>query len=160
MAQLYKACEVGRIVVNKCLDFGYDINAQKLQKLLVLMQVDCIRRSNKPLFPEDIRVWSCGVAIKEVDDDFKFVSFKDKQQEYITLLDQEEESVDFILLEYGMLNSFQLNDLYVNQKVMSLGVVNAEGSVPHISAGILMGVFGKLNNLKYYYDTNLLKGLR
>lgn len=38
-----KAAEVGKIVINKCLDAGFFIETQKLQKLLVLMQVECIK---------------------------------------------------------------------------------------------------------------------
>ncbi len=140
-----KAAEVGKIVINKCLDLGYEINTQKLQKLLVLMQVECIKRSGKALFNEDVRVWDCGVAIKEVDDEFKFdeKAFKEKQKEYINLLDKENESVNHILSEFGKLNSFELNSLYTVQKVIGLGVVNVGGQVPHISSGILVGVFSE-----------------
>ena len=63
-----KAAEVGKIVVNKCIDLNLPIDVQKLQKLLVLMQVECIKLSSEPLFREDIVIWNCGVAIKEVDE--------------------------------------------------------------------------------------------
>ena len=81
-----KAAEVGKIVINKCIDRKLFINTQKLQKLLVLMQVECIKRSNKVLFKEDIVVWNCGVAIKEVDIEFasEAIGFSSKQQEYIS----------------------------------------------------------------------------
>ncbi len=141
-----KASEVGKIVINKCIDLNLPIDVQKLQKLLVLMQVECIQRSGKQLFKEDIRVWDCGVAIKEVDEDFRFnkTAFKEKNQEYINLLDVEEACVDYILREYGEKNAFELNALYVNQNVLKLGVIKQGDTVPHISFGVLIGVFGSV----------------
>lgn len=138
-----KAAEVGKIVINKCVDAGLFIDAQKLQKLLVLMQVDCIRKSGKPLFKEDIRIWDCGVAIKEVDDEFRGIggSFTVKQVEYINLLEQEEKSVNTILEHFGTMDAIDLNLLPINQKVISLAVKVTETSTPHVSYQILMGAF-------------------
>lgn len=140
-----KAAEVGKIVVNKCLAATppIPINTQKLQKLLVLMQVDCIRRSSKPLFKEDIRIWGCGVAIKEVDDEFYSYAegFKHPLEEFITLLEAEEASANYILEQYGSMDTFDLNELPDIQRVMDLGVKQENTSVPHVSYQILMGAF-------------------
>ena len=138
-----KAAEVGKIVINKCIDLDLFIDAQKLQKLLVLMQVDCIRKSKKPLFKEDIRIWDCGVAIKEVDEEFRGLggSFANKQEEYIILLEQEEKSVNKILEQFGNLDAIELNLLPVNQKVISLAVKATASSTPHVSYQILLGAF-------------------
>lgn len=138
-----KAAEVGKIVVNKCLDQSIPINTQKLQKLLVLMQVECIRRAKKPLFKEDIRIWNCGVAIKEVDDEFSIYAegFFEKQEEFITLLEAEESSVDYILRKYANSDVFELNQLPDNEKVQNLGVVCGHTETPHVSYQILMGAF-------------------
>lgn len=142
-----KAAEVGKIVVNKCLDAGIYVNTQKLQKLLVLMQVECIKRSGKPLFKEDIRVWDCGVAIKEVDDLFSEYGggFNKKQNEFIILLESEDESVNHIIKEYGNMDAFELNSLSCIQKVIQLGVIPDNATVPHIDSQILTGAF-------YYND--------
>ena len=138
-----KAAEVGKIVINKCLDAEIKINTQKLQKLLVLMQVDCIRRSGKPLFKEDIRKWDCGVAIKEVDEEFSNYGqgFYCKFEEFITLLDAEEKSVNYVIEQYGSKDAFELNLLPDNQKVLQLGVKTDGGTVPHVSYQILIGAF-------------------
>ena len=138
-----KAGEVAKIVVNKCIDRDFAVNTQKLQKLLVLMQVDCIRRSGKPLFKEDIRIWDCGVAIKEVDDEFSDYAegFSEKQEEFITLLEAEAASVDYILNSYGKLDAFELSQQPDNKKVEALGVVSENTKTPHISYQILMGAF-------------------
>lgn len=142
-----KAAEVGKIVVNKCLDKGIFINTQKLQKLLVLMQVECIKRSGNPLFKEDVRIWDCGVAIKEVDDAFNEYGegFFEKQDGFIILLETEEESVNYIIEEYGNMDAFELNSLPCVQKVIQLGVVTDKSTVPHIDSQILTGAF-------YYND--------
>ena len=138
-----KAAEVGKIVINKCIDNGLFIDPQKLQKLLVLMQVECIKRSRKPLFKEDICIWSCGVAIKEVDEEFRGIGgkFVEKQIEYINLLEQEEKSVNYIIEQYGTKDAIELNMMPVVQKVISLAVQPLDSNTPHVSYQILMGAF-------------------
>lgn len=140
-----KAAEVGKIVINKCLDKNIFINTQKLQKLLVLMQVECIRTSGKPLFKEDIREWKCGVAIKEVDEEFSNYGqvITCKQEEFISLLDAEEKSVNYVIDNYGDKDAFELNELPDNQKVIQLGVKVEGATVPHVSYQILIGAFSK-----------------
>lgn len=115
-----KASEVGKIVVNKCLDRSIFINTLKLEKLLILMQIECIKRSKKPLFTEEIVIWKCGVVIKEVDSDFRSyaISFYERQEEYICLLVAEEESVEYVLREYGHMDSFELNKLNVIKELI------------------------------------------
>lgn len=131
-----KACEVGKIVVNKCLSKGIFINTQKLQKLLSLMQIECVKRANKILFKEDIVVWDCGVAIKEVDTEFcsEAIEFKEEQVEYITLLDKEEESVDFIICNYGNLSAFEINELPEIQGLIKIGTPSKVSGIVHIKS--------------------------
>lgn len=138
-----KATEVGKIVINKCINEGLFIDAQKLQKLLVLMQVECIKKSKKPLFKEDIRIWDCGVAIKEVDEECRGIggAFTEKQIEYINLLEQEEKSVNKILELYGTMDAIELNLLPTNQRVISLAIKTNDSYTPHVSYQILMGAF-------------------
>lgn len=141
-----KAAEVGKIVINKCIDANICIDTQKLQKLLVLMQVECIKRSGRPLFKEDIRKWDCGVAIKEVDEEFRGIGgdFTEKQQEYIVLLEQEEKSVNYILQQFGDKGAIELNELPTNQKVLAMCETFEGFTVPHVHFGKLIGAFGKL----------------
>ncbi len=140
-----KASEIGKIIVNKCLQLNLDINTQKLQKLLVLIQVECIKQSGFPFFAEDIRVWDCGVAIKEVDEDFRQngTRFCSELDENITLLDSEEEYIDTILNKFGNLTASELNDLSTNQRVIKLGQINEGDTVPHISAVRLVEEFAQ-----------------
>lgn len=129
-----KAAEVGKIVVNRCLSRGLSIDVQKLQKLLVLMQVECIKRSGKPLFTEDIRIWDCGVAIKEVDEEFRNTGFAfiNHQVEYINLLEYEDKSVDSILEMYGNESALALSALPTNQKICRLALSTNDSSTPHV----------------------------
>lgn len=131
-----KACEVGKVVVNKCLSKRIFINTQKLQKLLTLMQIECVKRANKVLFKEDIVVWDCGVAIKEVDVEFRSeaIEFKEEQVEYITLLDKEEESVDFVISNYGNLSAFEANELPEIQELIKIGVPSNISGIIHIKS--------------------------
>ena len=139
-----KASEVGKIVVNKCLDKQLFINTQKLQKLLVLMQVECIIKSGFPLFLEDIREWDCGVAIKEVDEDFRPQGrvFKEKLSINIVLLNTEEEYIDNIIDKYGSLSAEEINELSIVQEVLSLGEKKDGEQVNHITAEKLKNKFG------------------
>ena len=71
-----KAREVSKVIINKCLSRGFSLTAPKLQKLLVVMQGKCLSEHDKELFKEEVLAWSCGVAVKEVNSDFKNYDFK------------------------------------------------------------------------------------
>lgn len=115
------AGEIGKIVVNKCLERNIFINTQKLQKLLVLMQIEHMQRVKMALFPQDILVWDCGVVIEEVDQGFiqYAIEFKEKQIEYITLLEEQEKTVEHVLNIYGDMDAFDINELSAIQSLVS-----------------------------------------
>ena len=115
------AGEIGKIVVNKCLERNIFINTQKLQKLLVLMQIEHMQRVKTALFPQDILVWDCGVVIEEVDQGFiqYAIEFKEKQIEYITLLQEQEKTVEHVLNIYGDMDAFDINELSAIQSLVS-----------------------------------------
>ncbi len=140
-----KAAEVGKIVVNKCIDLNLPIDVQKLQKLLVLMQVECIKLSSEPLFREDIVIWNCGVAIKEVDEEFRNIGtpFENHQIEYISLLDREKKCVDYVIKMYGDKSAIDLSKLPILQKVCTLGEKLGDSHVPRVNLYKLMGVFAQ-----------------
>ena len=60
------AGEIGKIVVNKCLERSIFINTQKLQKLLVLMQIEHLERVKKELFSEKITSFNDNSGVIEV----------------------------------------------------------------------------------------------
>lgn len=105
-----KACELGKVVVNRCRQKEYRIDTAKLQKLLVLMQGVFLSRYNETLFPENVIMWPCGVAIKEVDTQFRSFSmgFNEDLPSFIAVLEKENEVIDYVIEKYGMLDVFEL----------------------------------------------------
>ena len=63
------------------------------------MQIEHIKRVKTALFPQDILVWDCGVVIEEVDQGFiqYAIEFTEKQTEYISLLQEQEKTVEYVL---------------------------------------------------------------
>lgn len=115
-----KASELGKIVINKCIDREYNISTPKIQKLLVVMQGKYLVKYQKPLFDENIMAWSCGVAIREINDDFKHFkgNITEKLQAYIILLDSEEYVIDEVLDEFGKEDSMTINSDYRLQRLL------------------------------------------
>lgn len=136
-----KASEVSKVVINKCTSLGYDLTAPKLQKLLVVMQGMCLAKYEKELFKEDVLAWTCGVAIKEVNADFKNYDFKESQrlQAYIVLLDHEEEIIDEVLNEFGNKDAITISADYRLIKLVKL--FYEEGKSNIIPKNIIKDIF-------------------
>lgn len=135
------AGEIGKIVANKCLERNTFINTQKLQKLLVLMQIKHMQRVKKALFPQDILVWDCGVVIEEVDQGFiqYAIEFKEKQIEYISLLQEQEKTVEHVLNIYGDMDVFDVNKLSAIQSLVSKSLLIDGRRV--IPSNIMLGFY-------------------
>lgn len=115
---LSKASEIGKIIVNKCLDKGININTQKLQKLLILIQLECIKDSGYPLFSEKIVFLEDNAIIREVDEEFRKygICFSKTLEEKLVLLYSEIEYIDNILNKFARLSSFDLNCLCLSKR--------------------------------------------
>lgn len=113
--------ERAKIIVNSCLDMGFEINTQKLQKLMVLMQGKMLVDYDKPFFEAEIKATKCGVMIPQVDNDFMryAAGFDKKLIGYIAFLEREQEVMDSILNSYGHMDSFEL------QELLSLKAINS-----------------------------------
>ena len=119
--------ELGKIVANKCLDKNIPLNTLKLEKLLILMQVEYIRKTNKPLFQETILVSNNNTRIKEVEEDFlpyvvsmDMIDDKTRFGGYILLLTKQEEVVESIINRFGNLDAFELekkSDIQLMHKI-------------------------------------------
>lgn len=111
-----RACEIGKIVVNRCLQREMSINTQKLQKLLVLMQGVYLahpdNEQKEPFFEESIYLNSNGFIIEEVDTLFKpyAVTFNEPLTEYISLVDTKSKVVDLVLNRYGNCTTLEINE--------------------------------------------------
>lgn len=106
-----KASELAKYTINECLSRNFKIDTPKVQKLLVLMCGEYLAKYDTPLFPEDIEMWDCGVAIRKVNKDFDTYIFGiDKQQEcYLALLNNEIEVIHNIVDRYGNNDVFEIS---------------------------------------------------
>ncbi|MGN1299597.1 MAG: hypothetical protein ACI4UE_06430 [Candidatus Scatovivens sp.] len=135
------AGEIGKIVVNECLKRNIFINTQKLEKLLVLMQIEHMSRVKTALFPQDILVWDCGVVIEEVDQGFiqYAIEFKEEQIEYISLLDEQLKTVKQVLNVYGNMDALDINELPAIQTLISKSLlINGRRIIP---SNIMLGFY-------------------
>jgi len=109
---------------------------------LVLMQIYHMIRVKKVLFPQDILVNdSCGVVIKEIDWEFMqyAIECNEKQTEYIYLLDEQEETIEYVLKEYGNMDAWDINELPLIQELISKCIsVNDKKVIP---ANIMLGFY-------------------
>lgn len=107
-----KVCELGKVVVNLCLYNGFNIDTAKLQKLLVLMHGIHMVKYNEPLFPENVLVWDCGVAIEEVDTQFREFGggFTTKFSAKLAVLNSEAQVIEEMLVKHGNKDVFELNN--------------------------------------------------
>ena len=135
------AGEVGKIVINECLKRKIFINTQKLEKLLVLMQIEHMSRVKTALFPQDILVWDCGVVIEEVDQGFieYAIECKEEQIEYISLLDEQLKTIEHVLKVYGDMDAFDINKLPAIQSLVSKSLLINERRV--IPSNIMLGFY-------------------
>lgn len=109
---LCKASEIAKYTINDCLNRGYKIDTPKIQKLLTIMHGEYLAKYEQPLFPEDIEVWECGVAIRKVNNDFKSYLFgiTEKQTCYLALLDNELSVINSVIEKYGMKDVFEISE--------------------------------------------------
>lgn len=105
-----KACELGKVVINRCREQNYNISISKLHKLLILMHGEYLAKYQKPLFPENVICWGCGVAIKEVEIEFLPYDFSSDEYlpEYIAVLNSEKEIINNVLEQFGNLDIFEI----------------------------------------------------
>ncbi len=96
----------------------------------------------KALFPQDILVHdSWGVVIKEIDGEFMryAIECNEKQTEYIVLLDEQEETIEYVLKEYGNMDAWDINELPLIQELIAKCIsVNDKKVIP---ANIMLGFY-------------------
>lgn len=119
-----EASEVGKRVVNECLQRGYKIDIMKLEKLLILIQGEYLSLYDKPMFNQEVYCYKepVGVAIREVDCDFRKCALVLDQpvKEYRAFVENEERVIDDILNKYGTWDLFALNECAFIQKLFCL----------------------------------------
>lgn len=138
--------EKGKIIVNKCINKGYSINTQKLEKLLVIAHGMMMSKYERNLFNEDVVFTICGPMIMEVDRDFiqYGIEFNGIFKENILLLEKEDEIIEEVIDKFGMLDALELNELEVLSSLNSF--YNENSNVNIIPTPIIKGTFD------YYLD--------
>lgn len=155
MQQLFcMASEIGKIVSNKCLKNNISLNTLKLEKLLILMQIEYIRKTRKLFFQESIIVSNQNdTRIKEVEDDFleyaidmSMISNNVRFCEYINLLMKQEEVVELVIKKYGNLDIFELEQ---TPDIQLIHKVSEELNTKNIQPSLIFYGLGR------FQDTNL-----
>ena len=105
--------ELGKYIVNKCLDQGIDIDLSKLQKLLYFAQKKCLIEDGEPMFASDFLAWNCGPGLKEVFLALKegLPKFTSKYDNTIMPLSRHVEIIDDVILAYGPKTTKELVDI-------------------------------------------------
>jgi len=139
--KLCKASETAKILINKSLDRGYDIDIIKLQQLLTLIQGTMLARYNKIFFPEDIYCLEFTI-IKEVHHDIlsKQIILEKTNTDYV-LSDEEKSIVDEILDRFGIYNHDTLKTTFV-LSVLDKLYFNKEIIIPLDYLKIVFDEFG------------------
>ncbi len=63
---MYKALDIAKYIVQKCIDEKDPISNLQLQKILYFIQVYYLRNKNTPLFNDDFEAWQFGPVIPKV----------------------------------------------------------------------------------------------
>lgn len=147
--------ELGKIVANKCLDKNIPLNTLKLEKLLILMQVEYIRKTEKAFFQETIIVSNQhNTRIKEVEEDFlpyainmEMISSDTRFCEYINLLMKQEEVVETIINKYGNIDAF---DLEKTPDIQLMHKISEELNTQNIQPPLIFYGLGRFS--KIYFE--------
>lgn len=81
---MYKAIDIAKYIINKCIDNSNPISNLQLQKILYYTQGEYIKKTNKFLFADDIEAWQYGPVVPEVYYEYNNYSascIRDKQSE-------------------------------------------------------------------------------
>ena len=110
-----KAIELGKVVVDVCLDREIMLNTSKLQKLLFYMQKTSLKQNEQICFEENIIALECGPAIDAIRQYFCSYNIgftlNDKQNAQLVLLDDEKAILEDVLILYGKMSPMELIEL-------------------------------------------------
>lgn len=112
-----KAREVAKIIVNECIDKGYFLSCYKLEQLLILMKGIYLERYSKSLFSEEIFSADRGLWIPNVEYS-AFIQLEgdlkneEKLPVFIVPLEKENEVINYVLDNYGMLYADDIKEAY------------------------------------------------
>lgn len=110
MVTLCEASEKAKVIVNKCLEKGYNIDISKLEQLLVLIQGATLARHNRNFFNQSIIATEDGLRIREIERDFSSYAFcfEETLEENMILLEHENVVADSIVERFGIYSANSL----------------------------------------------------
>ena len=111
--ELCEASKIAKIIINKCLDKGYNLDFIKLQQLLTLIQGTMLARHDRTFFPQDIYNLDTPIIV-EVHKDIltQDINLDRNNTEYILSV-EEESVVEEILERFGIYNYNTLKTMFV-----------------------------------------------
>lgn len=62
----YKAMDIARYIVNKCVEDNRPVSNLQLQKILYYVQINFMRLLSEPAFDDEIEAWQYGPVVPEV----------------------------------------------------------------------------------------------
>ena len=110
MVTLCEASEKAKVIVNKCLEKGYNIDISQLEQLLVLIQGSTLARYNRTFFNQSIIATEDGLIIREIERDFSgyALCFERSLEENMILLEHENDIADSIIERFGVYSANSL----------------------------------------------------
>lgn len=101
---------IAPIIINECIDRGYEINTSKLMKLLYYMQKLHIQKYGEPMFTNEITAGESGPYIADIMSLFSYgaLRFKEKVEEPVSLLITHDDVASIVLDEFGVLTPIEL----------------------------------------------------
>ena len=111
--KLCKVSEIAKIVINECLEKGYNFDIIKLQQLLTIMQGAMLAKYNTTLFTQDIFNYGTPI-IKEILQDIltKEINLGKNNSDYI-LSTEEKSVIDEIIKRFGIYDFNTLKTSFV-----------------------------------------------
>lgn len=111
--ELCEASEIAKMIINKCLDKGYNLNFIKLQQLLTLIQGTMLARYGRTFFPQDIYNLETPIIIEVHKDILTHdINLERNNPEY-TMSIEEEYVVEDILERFGIYDCNTLKTTFV-----------------------------------------------
>lgn len=111
--ELCEASKIAKIIINKCLDKGYNLDFIKLQQLLTLIQGTMLARYGRTFFPQDIYNLETPIIV-EVHKDIltQDINLERNNPKY-TMSIEEESVVEEILERFGIYDCNRLKTCFV-----------------------------------------------
>ena len=111
--ELCEASKIAKIIINKCLDKGYNLDFIKLQQLLTLIQGTMLARHDRTFFPQDIYNLEIPIIIEVHKDILTHDIILERNNPGYTMSIEEESVVEEILEKFGIYDCNTLKTTFI-----------------------------------------------